>query len=162
MKFAYADPPYPGNAHLYPENEEINHTELIRYLTDEFPDGWALSTGSNSLYEILPLCPTTVRIGAWVKPFAVFKPNVGIAYAWEPVIFHGGRRRKRNQPTIRDWVSASITLKKGVVGAKPEAFCRRLIEIFNANSEDTITEIFPGTSLLSKIWNTILQQRVLY
>jgi hypothetical protein len=28
----------------------------------------------------------------WVKPFAAFKPNVGLAYTWEPVILRGGRR----------------------------------------------------------------------
>ena len=36
------------------------------------------------------LCPSGVRIGALVKPFAVFKTGVNPAYAWEPVIFRLG------------------------------------------------------------------------
>ncbi|KKM25473.1 hypothetical protein LCGC14_1594680, partial [marine sediment metagenome] len=60
---------------------------------------------------------------SWVKPFCIFKPGVGVAYAWEPILVSGGRKRPRSKPTVRDWVSANITLKKGLVGVKPEAFC---------------------------------------
>jgi hypothetical protein len=28
MRLAYADPPYPGKAHLYPENSEVDHTVM--------------------------------------------------------------------------------------------------------------------------------------
>lgn len=106
MKFAYADPPYVGCARLYPEKTEVDHVALIDRLVTEYPDGWALSCSSPSLRYLLPLCPNNVRVMAWVKPFAVFKANVGLAYAWEPVIFHGGRRIAREQPTVRDWFSA--------------------------------------------------------
>src|SRR5213594_889325 len=119
MKFAYADPPYIGQAHRYKEKREVDHAALIRELVTNFPDGWALSCSSPSLRVLLPLCPSDIRIAAWVKPFAIFKPNVNPAYAWEPVLFRGGRKRTRQEPTVRDWVSANITLKKGLVGAKP-------------------------------------------
>ena len=105
MKFAYADPPYPGCAHLYPEKREVDHDALIRRLFYDYPDGWALSTNTPSLRELLNLCPPEVRVAAWVKPFAVFKPNVNPAYAWEPVIWMGGRKKRgREDPTVRDWV----------------------------------------------------------
>lgn len=151
MRFAYADPPYIGMAHRYPEKTEVDHPQLIRRLVDEYPEGWALSLSSVTLGIILPMCPADVRVMAWVKPFAVFRPNVGVAYAWEPVIVHGGRKRTREQLTVRDWVSAPITLERGVVGAKPEAFCRWLLEVLNYQSGDTIDDIFPGTGVLGEV-----------
>ena len=151
MIFAYADPPYVGQAKRHYGEDEINHEALIKKLVIEYPDGWALSCSSPSLRMLLPLCPTNVRVMAWVKPFAIFKPGVGVAYAWEPVIVRGGRKRLRTQPTVRDWVSANITLKKGLVGAKPEAFCRWLLDVLNFDpQEDEIVDLFPGTCSLGE------------
>lgn len=90
MRFAYADPPYVGQARRHYGCTEINHAMLISHLVSDFPDGWALSCSSTSLRELLPLCPEDARVAAWVKPFASFKPGVNPAYAWEPVIFLGG------------------------------------------------------------------------
>lgn len=42
--FAYADPPYPGMANLYPERTEVDHPALIADLVARF-DGWALWLG---------------------------------------------------------------------------------------------------------------------
>ena len=150
MRFAYADPPYIGCAHRYPEDEEVDHEALVKRLVDEFPDGWALSLHTPSLRYILGLCPDDVRVMAWVKPFAVFKPNVNPAYAWEPVIVRGGRRRTRQQPTARDWVSANITLRKGLVGAKPDAFCDWLLDVLNVEPGDEVIDLFPGTGSLGR------------
>lgn len=149
MKFAYADPPYPGCAHLYPEKQEVDHSQLIERLSDEYPDGWALSTSSPALKIVLPMCPDDVRVMAWVKPFAIFKPNVNPAYAWEPVIVRGGRKRTRKQKTTRDWVSCNITLRRGMVGAKPEGFCFWLFDTLNMQDGDTLDDIFPGSSAVT-------------
>jgi hypothetical protein len=88
---------------------------------------------------------------AWVKPFAVFKPNVGVAYAWEPVIVRGGRKRTREQPTVRDWVSEVITLKRGLTGAKPERFCRWILDVLNFQPGDTLDDLFPGTGVMARV-----------
>ena len=152
MRFAYCDPPYVGQAHRYPEKQEVDQKALVEMMVRDFPDGWALSLSSPSLREILSYCPSDVRVMAWVKPFAVFKPNVGVAYAWEPVIFRGGRRRTRQQPTVRDWVSANITLKKGLVGAKPEAFANWLMDVFNVQPGDELVDVFPGTGIVSRVF----------
>lgn len=150
MKFAYADPPYPGCAHLYPENEEVDHKVLIEMLCNDFPDGWALSTSSPALRDVLNLCPDDVRLMAWVKPFCSFKPNVNPAYAWEPIIVRGGRRRTREQLTCRDWVSANITLKKGLTGAKPPDFCQWLFDVLNIEPEDEFVDLYPGTGIVTE------------
>jgi hypothetical protein len=97
MRAAYADPPYIGQAKRRYQCPEVDYRQLIDRL--ETFDAWALSVSSTSLRQVLSLCPDGVRVGAWVKPFAVFKPNVNPAYAWEPVIFRLGRERTRQQAT---------------------------------------------------------------
>jgi len=98
------------------------------------------------------LCPPDVRVGAWVKPWAVFKPGVGVAYAWEPVLVRGGRKRERTQDTARDWVAASITLRRGVVGAKPDAFCYWLFEVLNLQPDDDLVDLYPGSGAVARAW----------
>lgn len=157
MKFAYADPPYIGQAKRHYSHDErcaeVNHNILLGTLCTEF-DGWTMSASSSSLKTILtlPNCPDDVRIAAWVKPFAIFKPNVNPAYAWEPVIFWHPKKRDRMIPTVRDWVSANITLKKGLVGAKPEPFVKWLFDLLGVTQEDDFTDIFPGTGVVTKVF----------
>ncbi len=159
MRFAYADPPYLGQgAKHYGDRHERAadcddiewHAALVRRLCAEYPDGWAMSASSPSLKRILPLCPDDVRVLAWVKPFAAYKPNVGLAYAWEPVIARGGRKISRGQPTVRDWHSENITLKKGFPGAKPPRFTRWILEVLNAQPTDQIDDLFPGSGAVQR------------
>lgn len=156
MRFAYADPPYPGCAHLYRDHPdyagEVDHVALISRLVRDYPDGWALSTSSPALRNILPLTPPGTRVCAWVKPFASFKPGVPLAYAWEPVLICGGRKRTREEPTVRDWVSASITLKRGLTGAKPRAFCFWLFDALGARPGDDLADLFPGSGAVMRAW----------
>lgn len=156
MRIGYADPPYIGQARKHYANDdrcaEVNHRYLITHLYDDF-DAWALSCTSTSLAEILGYCDDDVRVMAWVKPFCSFKPNVPVAYAWEPVIVKIGRSRTREQPTVRDWVSANITLKRGLVGAKPAAFCFWLFEVLNAVPGDEFVDLFPGSGAVQQAWD---------
>lgn len=160
MRIAYADPPYLGCGKLYAEHhpdaldwDKIQtHEALVARLSADFPDGWAMSLSSPSLKHILPLCPDDCRVSPWVKPFAVFKPNVGVAYAWEPIIWRGGRPRTRQQETVRDWVSANITLKRGLTGAKPRDFCRWLFAALNLQRGDEFVDLFPGTGAVTSAW----------
>jgi len=149
-RIIYADPPYIGQAKKHYNSEEVDHTALIVQL--EAYDGWALSLSSPTLQEILAMCPTNVRVGAWVKPFCSFKPNVNPAYAWEPVIFKPARARGREKLTVRDWVSANITLMKGLSGVKPEAFALWLFEILGAEPTDEFIDLFPGSGAVSRAW----------
>jgi hypothetical protein len=160
MRVAYADPPYIGQAKKHyshdPRCAEVDHAELIKKLNGY--DAWALSLSSPTLRIILPMCPEDVRVMAWVKPFAAFKPNVNPAYAWEPVIVRGGRKRTRDEATVRDWVSANITLKRGLAGAKPEGFCFWLFDVLGMQAGDEFDDIFPGTGGVSRAWETYQRQ----
>ena len=98
MRFAYADPPYPGMAKLYKDHPdyggEVDHRDLIERMCDEY-GGWVLHTASTTLAQVLEVCPPKIRVGAWVKPFASIKKGNQVTYAWEPVLFWGGRKRPR-------------------------------------------------------------------
>lgn len=153
MRLAVADPPYIGQAkrhygHL--GGSEVDRAELVERLGRY--DGWALCLSSPTLKYILSLCPDDVRVGAWVKPFCSFKPGVNPAYAWEPVIFHGGRARGRDVPTVRDYISTPITLRKGLAGAKPDAFCYWLFEMLGAEQGDALDDLYPGTGAVGRCW----------
>ena len=97
MKLGYADPPYPGCAHLYKDHPdfagEVDHAALIARLEGEF-DGWVLHTNAtpSTLRLLAPLVPDSARWMSWVKGFAAFKKNVSVAYAWEPVIVKPARK----------------------------------------------------------------------
>lgn len=151
MRVAYADPPYIGCANRYPEKQEVDHQELIAQL--EVYDGWALSASSPSIFLIAPLCPKGTRIGSWVKGFCSFKPNVNPAYAWEPVFYKPARGYKREDPTVRDWVMANITLQTSMVGAKPLKFCNWLFEILGMHPDDEFIDLFLGSGAVTKAWH---------
>lgn len=166
MKFAYADPPYLGCAlRLYGDatyDDPEAHRLLIQRLEREYSDGWALSCHTPSLRVLLPMCPDDVRIAAWVKPFHALKKGVRPAYAWEPVLYRGGRNKNHVPPkkggvrtTPKDWHSENITMMKGLPGAKPPGFSLWLLDLLNVRSDlgDTIDDLFPGTGGVLAAWN---------
>jgi hypothetical protein len=158
VRFAYADPPYIGQAKKHYAKEaaangrvaaEIDHADLVRRLTEGY-EGWALSLSSPSLKQILAMCPDDVRVGGWFKPFASFKKGVDPAYAWEPVIYKTQRKWRADQPTVRDWVSANITLERGVSGAKPDAFCFWLFDLLGMERHDLFHDLYPGSGAVTR------------
>jgi len=176
MKFAYADPPYLGCCglydHFHPDgkcwDKPETHWALIYRLGEEFPDGWALSLSTPSLKTILPMCPDDVRIASWVKSFSTFKKGVRPAYAWEPIIFRGGRNPSNGfkhappekggeQTTPKDFFIESpalkepITLQKGLTGAKPAAVCKWILDLLNFQEGDELVDLFVGTGIMGHI-----------
>lgn len=159
MRFAYADPPYLGCAKAHYSSDpsgivaaEVDHLDLIKQL--ETFDSWALSTHSPGLRVLLPMCPPDARVGAWVKPFCSFKPNVNPAFAWEPVIFRGARKRGRNDLTVPDFVIANITMRTGTHGAKPQEFCFWLFELMGLKPDDELFDLYPGSGAVTSSWET--------
>ena len=166
MKFAFADPPYLGCGKLYAKHHPDalvwdkveTHYALIDRLFDEYPDGWVLSCHEPSYHILRTYIESTgrqCRGGPWVKPFAIFKPNVNPSYSWEPVIWTGGRKFTRADATVKNFVSANITLKRGLTGAKPRDFCRWVISLLNAQPGDQFDDLFPGTGAFTAAWNDV-------
>lgn len=161
MKAAYADPPYPGqSAKHYADHPdyagEVDHARLLSVLDKDY-DGWLLHTSSVALPEVLYLARSIgvegFRIMAWVKPFAAFKRNVSVAYAWEPVLVKPVRKPVvSGRIVMRDWVRESITLRRGLTGAKPEAVCRWGFEMLGLEPDDDVVDLFPGTGAVTRAW----------
>ncbi len=168
MRIAYADPPYPGLAHLYKDHPdfagEVDHAALIISMERDF-DGWILHTSSVAIPIIAPLVPKTARWGAWVKSFAAFKKGVRPAYAWEPVIFKPCRRMAESYTGAfiqRDWISASMTMRRGFTGAKPEAVSHWAFEIVGAERGDDMIDLYPGSGAVGRSWESWRPQLALF
>ena len=181
MRFAYADPPYPGKARKYYRDHadyggEVDHRELIERLEAEFPDGWALSTSAGALQEILPMCPKprsrgaagggcgeSLRLLAWCKPVAQ-QGMGGPRYGWEPVILRGGRR-ERAFGNPRDWLVCSPDLYTfrarpagHVTGAKPPPFLTWLFGCLGARPGDELIDLYPGSGAVARAWESFSAQ----
>jgi hypothetical protein len=186
MKFCYADPPYLGCGRRYakhhPEamkwDDPATHRELIELLCKRYPDGWALSLHPPSLQVLLAMCPTDVRVAAWCRPFVVFT-NASPQYAWEPVIFRGGRKLKRSEQIgspVLDWGMAKPPGHNGarrkpssavqyprpdLHGIKPPEFCRFIFRLLNAVQGDQLDDLFPGSGAVTAAWQAWSQDRTM-
>jgi hypothetical protein len=161
MRFAYADPPYLGMCGRYEHDhrdgcwdEVATHQRLIERL-DGY-DGWALSLHVPSLRAILALCPEDVRVMAWCKTWASWKPGVYPAAAWEPVILRGARKRRwanGDPQTPRDWFACSAA-QTGFFGAKPQAMAYWLFGCLGIQPDDEFHDVFPGSGAVQRAWES--------
>jgi len=155
MVFAYADPPYPGKAHYYPEQTEVDHVSLLETLQKTYPDGWALSTSSAALRDILPLCPPGVRVCAWFKGPRPTKSRRALM-SWEPVIVCGGRPLPVTVVCdVADGLIARGRFRAfpgAMVGMKPPVFAEWLFKILGAAPGDRFDDLFPGSGAISLAW----------
>jgi len=156
LRFAYADPPFPGKSFLYrghPDYRgEFDHRELIASLEASY-QGWALSTGAYALRELLPLCPPRARVLAWVKPIGVSSKTYGLHNSWEPLIVCCGRRL---QPGFRDWLACQPARHGGeLIGRKPIQFCGFLFRALGMLPGDSLDDLFPGTGIVGLAWRNL-------
>ena len=160
--FAFADPPYIGQAkrHYGKHRDyagEVDHAALITRLCAEY-DGWTLCLSEKSLPAILPLCPAGIITGAWFKPIA---PPLGdhFRYNWEPVIVSPVRRYGpgyvphaliESPPmfTFRDKPASHV------IGEKPEAFCHWVFALAGLTRDDLLDDLFPGSGAITRAWAT--------
>ena len=82
---------------------------------------------------------------------AMFKPNVWPAYAWEPVLFRGGRRGSRTADTPFDWCMESMRNGSPILGSKPPGFCSWVLRLLGYEEGDEIVDMFPGTGVMSLV-----------
>ncbi len=152
MRFAYADPPYPGLAAKYYASEdsyggEVDHAELIASLRSSGYDGWGLSTSSKALRDLLPLCPADAEVCVWAKPEcgAGSRRNY-----WEALIVVRGRASPRG---TSDVLRAQPARGGGtLMGRKPIAFCAWLFDLLGMRPGDTLVDLYPGTGIVGRAW----------
>lgn len=154
MWMAYADPPYPGLAWMYRDQDsyggEVDHPALVASL-EALYDGYALSTSARALATVLPLFTRPFRVCAWVKPIGVSDKTRGMHNTWEPVIVVPGREIR---PGKRDWLAAQPARGGGstLIGRKPEAFAVWLFDLLGLLPGDTFVDLFPGSGIVSRAW----------
>ena len=158
VKFAYADPPYLGcgaSHYGYPEWDDPNrHVRLVTQLVAEYPDGWALSCnprdliGDGWLAVNSRVLPDDARMAAWTKTWHRIRPTT-VQYAWESVIFCGGRKDGK-RPMVRDWLSCAVTRQTGLRGAKPDQFNDWILALLNYEPGDVLDDLFPGTGGMAR------------
>lgn len=166
---AYADPPYPGKAHLYEGHPdyagEVDHRDLIRRLSCSY-DGWALSTSAAALPMVLAECVAQdlhdVRVAAWAKGRARPHATARVLNAWEPVVWIPARMvapagQRDGLPQVEDALIGVAsrrrsTLPTAVIGMKPPAFCYWIFDLLAAVPGDTFDDLYPGSGLVSWCW----------
>lgn len=167
MRFAYADPPYPGLARKYYGCAEVDHKKLVRNLVRKSPDGWALSTSAQALPFVLSIVHAhvnarDVRVGAWMRGS---RPGVTMRSrnAWEPLIVVGGRPRRLGVDEVLDDVLVCGVSQRprshpgALVGMKPPAFCEWMFRMLGAQRGDELVDLFPGSGAVSRAWRLFQQ-----
>lgn len=164
LRFAYADPPYLGMCkrydHVHPDGRCWDDIETHRLLIERLAeyDGWALSLSSVSLQAVLPLCPRGVRVMAYCKSWASWKPGVHPVYAWEPVILKPGRKGRlrrsdgHSNVTNVDWLLTAAR-QQGFFGAKPDEFTWWVLASLNVLPSDEFHDLFPGSGAVTRAWD---------
>ena len=159
MKFAYADPPYLGMAKRYADqhpdamiwDDPETHRALIERLSADY-DGWALSLHVPSLPVILSMCPQGVRVMAWCKSWASWKPGVYPAAAWEPVIIRRPARKQRwknGMGTTPSDFFVCPAMQNGFFGAKPPQFVWWVMACLGVGLDDDVDDLFPGSGAVT-------------
>lgn len=157
MRFAFADPPYPGNARLYRHHQdyagEVDHAELTARLQAHY-DGWALCTSVLALPRVLALCPPDIITGAWFKPMS---PPLGDhrRYNWEPVIVRPLRRYEPGYVPLALICSPPgytfrATPEEHVKGEKPQAFVHWVAAVAGLGPGDQADDLYPGSGAVAR------------
>jgi hypothetical protein len=162
LRFAYADPPYPGKSGYYADHAdfggEVDHVQLLSRLAAAQYDGWALSTSAEALPAVLASCPAGVRVAAWFRgerPTRSLRP----LNAWEPVVYFGGRAYP--SPATSRRLDALVAVSRPrttdphrVIGAKSAAFCDWLFDLLGMLPGDELDDLFPGSGRVAEAWST--------
>lgn len=165
IRWAYADPPYPGLAHLYkghPDYDgEVDHLELLQQLQGY--QGWALSTSADALPMVLTMCADlgiVPRVGAWIRGGRGSR-SYHPSSSWEPVIYLGARmiepnsRRTSRRDSLVHGVSARTTDPDRVIGTKPAAFLWWLFDLLGCRPGDELDDLFPGSGGVMRAWRIL-------
>jgi hypothetical protein len=156
MRFAYADPPYPGLARKYYGCEEVDHAELVSRLTAGPYDGWALSTSAAALRDVWALCPEGTRLNVWVNGPRKTK-SYSALHAFEALLVFGGLERR--VPVVEDlsdvlsWGGRQHSHPGALPGMKPAAFCEWMFRLLGASRGDHLDDLFPGSGAVERAWS---------
>lgn len=163
LRWAYADPPYKGKAHLYKGHPdfagEVDLDALaVRLLAY---DGWAFSMSAEGRAAteaaLLRAGHTDVRVAIWVRGSRASKTS-GSTHplsAYEVVFYCGWRDEPttdRPDDVLVLGVAPRMTDPRRVIGAKPAGFVAWMFELLGALPGDGLDDLFPGSGIVSRAW----------
>lgn len=162
MRFAYADPPYPGLSRRYYGDHpdfagEVDHQALVAELS--LPgryDGWALSTSADALPYVLSCCAgetRRVRVAAWFRGGRPHATPRGPLSSWEPVVFAGGRDGSHRFDSLIHVARPRTTDPQRVIGTKPATFARWMFDLLGAQPGDALDDLYPGSGGIGRAWD---------
>lgn len=180
---AFADPPYPGCAHIYsrPGTPEYHpeamrwddpqaHIGLMADLEREYHDGWALSTHSSALRELLAGAPPAARVGVYAKLGAPTRwvgrdgDVASVSFMWEPVIYRVPFVSRHVGHSAPDWCAGATGFRNtdAFMGAKPLVFSLWLFGLLRigAHPDDELVDLFPGSGAVTRAWDDYRAARV--
>lgn len=145
MRFAYADPPYPGQARrhygAHPDyGGEVDHAALIERL------------------ELCPPLSAKFRLCIWHRASRTFKP-ARAQWSFEPVLVKTPRWRGSDYvPDLAFACDPRGFLGGEITGQKPPAFCRWVFRLLGAQDGDTLADLFPGSGAVTREWEAWTSQ----
>ena len=156
IRVGYADPPYPGCAKKYYDDQEVDHAELVDRLKRNYPDGWALSTSSEALKPVLALCPDETRVCIWVKGARSSK-SLRPHRAWEALLVVGGRPyhdggAPYDLQDVLEWGGRQHSHPDALVGMKPAAYCEWMFRQLGLEPGDALDDLYPGSGAVQRAW----------
>jgi hypothetical protein len=163
LRFRYHDPPYPGHAWRYKDQDsyggEVDHVAMIgeaerRRVAGELA-GYAISTSAAALRFVLGCCPPCAHVCPWVKPSNMSATAFGLSNSWEPVIVVGGRVSGRGG--VPDYLVAATARGDDcdLVGRKPLAFSAFLFRALGMLPGDVLEDAYPGSGDVGKAWDEV-------
>jgi hypothetical protein len=95
--------------------------------------------------------------GAWLGIAAIVLAAVVSWWVSSPIIAiaSGGTFliSESLEPVGRDHLSERITMRRGLTGAKPERFCRWVLDLLGYQPGDELEDLFPGTGVMARVVN---------
>lgn len=161
FSLVYADPPYVNCRFKYARQNKSRQwgknarADYMRELVARMEslraeDGMCAISMATPELRLLHLFPSTARVFAWVKPYAVFRPGVYPCFAWEPLVVWGrfvNREEQKTTKTPHDWLQCSpkIPRKGKHETPKPLAFAEWVINTTLGPRRGPVLELFGGT-----------------
>lgn len=163
----YADPPYAGCRFEYAKKNNSrqwgrdSRADFMRELISRMEslraeDGVCAVSMASPELRLLPLFPSKARVLPWVKPFAVFRPNVWPSFSWEPIVAWGkfpGRAEQLASKTPHDWLMLSprVPKKTNHETPKPEGFAEWVLNVTLGPRRGSVLELFSGTCPVARM-----------
>jgi predicted methyltransferase len=65
---------------------------------------------------------------------------------------------RRTGVSAQGMIAESITMQKGLTGAKPEKVCRWILDLLNVRAGDEVVDLYPGTGIMVRVASVVTDE----